>query len=163
MFENGFYKTWKAYVHTIPRLQALMQGGIGESYPTFAYTDSGLHIRHFYFPNDQTGPNMIVIGTPQILVTLDYETGEILNTDDDPFNLPPFDLIEYTLSADVREARRPDVKRLQALYDQMLATYPEPPDRAILDDFVATLEWVVPPVLWPYYEQLQGDMASTSQ
>ena len=88
MFENGFYKTWRAHLHAIPRLQPLMQGGVGESYPMFAYTDSGLHIRHFYFPYDQVGPDTVVIGAPQVLITLDYETGEIVNTDDKPFNLP---------------------------------------------------------------------------
>ena len=163
MFENGFYKTWKAHLHAIPRLQPLMQGGIGESYPMFAYTVSGLHIRQFYFPNDQTGPNTVVIGRPQILVTLDYETGEILNIEDEPFSLPPFDLVEYTLSADERAARRPDVERLQGFYDQMLATYPEPPEYAVIENFLAMLQRVVPPVLWPYYEQLQGNLAPTSQ
>jgi hypothetical protein len=163
MFENGFYWTWKEHLHDIPRLQPLMQGGIGESYPMFAYTDSGLHIWHFYYPNDQIGPDTIVIGPPQILVTLDYATGEVLNIDNEPFTLQPFDLVEYSLSPGERDARRSAVVRLQALYEQLLATYPARPDSTVIDDFLATLKRVVPPVLWPYYEQLQADLVQTRQ
>ena len=158
MADQGFYRTWKARIHSIPSLQQFQQDGIAASYPVFAYTDSGLHIRHFYHTGDQIGPNTILIGPARVLATLDYETGDVLDVDFEPFKLPLFENVEYTLSPDERVARRPDVQHLEGLYDRMLETYPEPPSGDVVADFTAALQRVVPPVLWPYYEALLGDL-----
>ncbi len=163
MAENGFYRTWKAHINAIPSLKRFQQVGIGVSYPLLAYTDDGLLVRHFYHAADLIGPDTVLIGPPRVLVAMDYETSEIVDTDFEAFNLPLFEDVEYTLSAEERAARQPDVERLQALYDAMLASYPEPPESELMTEFVATLRRVVPPVLWPYYETSLGNLTHVSQ
>jgi hypothetical protein len=163
MADQGFYRTWKARIHAIPELKRFQQDGVAASYPIFSYTDDGLRVRHFYHAADQIAPNTMLIGPARILATLDYASGDIVDVNFEPFTLPLFEDVEYTLTAEEREARRPDVQRLEGLYDQVLATYPEPPDSDLVGDFVATLQRVVPPVLWPYYEQLLGDHVPASQ
>src|SRR5947208_1366817 len=135
MAEQGFYRMWKARLQSIPRLQQFQQGGIAASYPVFVYTDAGLHIRHFYHSGDQVGPSTILIGPARVLVTLDYETGELVDVDFEPFKLPPFEDVEYTLSPEERDARRPDVQGLEGLYDRMLETYPELPSSGLAAEF----------------------------
>ena len=125
------------------------------SYPVFAYTNAGLHMRHFYYSGEQIGPDTVTIGPPRILVTLAYETYDIVNVDFEPFNLPLFELVEYTLSEEERAEKRTHIAKLQTLYDRLLATYPEPPESHVLEEFAVALQNVVPPVLWPYYELLQ--------
>jgi hypothetical protein len=88
-------------------------------------------------------------------VTLAYETYDIVNVDFEPFDLPLFELVEYTLSEEERAEKRTHIARLKAQYDRLLATYPEPPESHALEEFAAALQNVVPPVLWPYYELLQ--------
>ncbi len=133
------------------------------SYPVFAYTEAGLHLRHFYYAADQVGPDTVVIGSPRVLVTLDYGTYDVLDANFEPFDLPLFEDVKYTLSPEERAARRPDVQRLEALYDQMLAPYPEVPDGKLVDEFGAALHRVVPPVLWPYYSLLLTDMVPANE
>jgi hypothetical protein len=163
MADKGFYRTWKARVNAVPRLQRFVQGGIGMSYPMLSYTDQGLYIRHFYHAADQIGPDTMLIGPARVLVTMDYEPFDILDMNSQPFDLPLFEDVEYRLSAEERAALRPKIHDLHGLYDQLLATYPEPPGTELIDEFAATLQRVVPPVLWPYYELLLGDLVPASQ
>jgi hypothetical protein len=162
MAKQGFYRTWKTDLHANLRLQGLMQPGIGESYPIFAFTDNGLHIRHFYHDADQVGPDTMYIGSPRALVTLDYESRDIVSADVDPFDLPAFEPVQYTLSAQERIARRPAVDHLVMLYDRMMESYPEPPSSELRDEFATTLHQVVPPVLWPFYQLLLHDLIRES-
>lgn len=155
MAEAGFYKTWQERIRAIPQLQRYQQVGIMTSYPVFAYTGDGLHMRHFYYSGEQIGPDTVTVGPPRLLVTLAYETFDIVNVDFEPFELPLFEDTEYTLSADERAAKRPLIAQLQAEYDRLLASYPEPPESQALEDFGQALQSVVPPMLWPYYEILQ--------
>jgi hypothetical protein len=163
MGDHGFYRMWKTRTHAIPRLQRFLQVGIGTSYPILAYTDDGLLVRHFYHAADQLGPNTMLIGPARVLVTMDYATSEVVDVDFEPFNLPLFDHVTYTLTAQEREARRSDVVRVQSLYDEMLANYPEPPRNAVMNEFATALRRVVPPMLWPYYELLLGQPAHASR
>jgi hypothetical protein len=155
MAEEGFYKMWQACTHAIPRLQRYQRVGIMTSYPVFAYTDAGLQIRHFYYSGEQIGADTVMIGPPRILVTLAYETYDIVNVDFEPFDLPLFENVEYTLGAEERAAKRPFIAQLEAQYDRLLAPYPEPPETKVVEEFGTALQRVVPPVLWPYYELLQ--------
>src|SRR5207247_948011 len=112
---------------------------------------------------DQIGPNTILVGPPRVLATLDYETSTITDVNFEPFDLPLFEDVEYTLTPEERAARRPNVERLEGLYDRMLASYPEPPESDLMAEFAAALQRVVPPVLWPYYEVMLGNVAHASQ
>lgn len=152
--EQGFYRTWKARVRAIPGLQQYRKVGIGMSYPIFAHTNDGLHVRHFYHIAERTGPDTIQIGPARVLVTLAYETFAVVDENSEPFDLPLFEVVEYTLSADERDARRDDVRVLETFYDRLLEPYPGAPGKVLVDEFAATLFRVVPPVLWPYYELL---------
>jgi hypothetical protein len=163
MAEQGFYRKWKALINAAPDLKQFQQSGVGASYPVFAYTDDGLYVGHFYHGADQIGPDTMLIGPPRVLATLDYENSNLVDVNFEPFDLPPFEDVEYTLTREEREARRPNVERLEALYDRMLATYPEPPGSDVVAEFAAALQRVVPPILWPYYEQLLGNLAHVSQ
>jgi hypothetical protein len=163
MAEQEFYKTWKMRLQTIPHLRRFQQPGIGRSYPVFAYTEGGLLVRHFHHTAERSGPDSILLGPARVLVTLDFETFENVDLNFEAFDLPLFEDVEFTLNAEERAALRPDIQRLEALYDELLATYPEPPDSDVVEDFAATLQRVVPPVLWPYYEQLLGDHVPASQ
>lgn len=163
MTEQGFYRTWKMRLQALPGLQRFQQVGIGASYPMLAYTDAGLHVRHFYHAADQIGPDTMMFGPARVLVTLAYETFDIVSTDFQPFDLPLFEQVEYTLTADERRARRPAIEHLEGLYDHLLATYPEAPGGDVVGDFAAALHAVVPPLLWPYYERLLPDLAQASQ
>ena len=154
MAEQGLYRQWMDRVHDIPRLRRFRQTGIGESYPMLAYTDSGLRVRLFYFDADLIGPDTLLIGPPRVLFTVAYDTIEILEMDPRPFDLPLFEDVAYTLNADERAARKTDVLHLEAVYDQILGLYRELPGRALVDEFAAVLQMVVPPVFWPYYALL---------
>jgi len=81
-----------------------------------------------------------------------------VSVDFNPFDVPPFEAIEYTLSKEVRAERRLLIQELEAQYDQLLATYPESPNLRARDKFGVILQRVVPPILWPYYEVLTRDV-----
>lgn len=155
MAEAGFYETWHMRMRAIPQLQRYQQAGIMTSYPVFAWTGDGLHIRHFYYSGEQIGPDTVTVGPPRLQVTLAYETYDIVDVNFEPFDLPLFESVEYSLSPEERAAKRPQIAFLKQQYDRLLAAYPEPPADTALDDFDAALQQVVPPVLWPYYEILQ--------
>jgi hypothetical protein len=163
MSEQKFYRTWKARIHAIPQLQQFMQDNVGASYPILVYTDDGVLVQHFYHAANQIGPDTMLIGPARVVATLACETFEVVGVNFQPFDLPLFEDVEYTLSAVERAARRPDVARLEVLYDAMLATYPEPPGSDLIAEFVTMLQRVVPPVLWPYYRALLGDLAQVGR
>jgi hypothetical protein len=82
-----------------------------------------------------------------------------VESETNPFDLPPLENAVYEVPEEEHEAKRALIARLETLYDEALSNYPEPPPSAVANELVETLQQVVPPALWPYYEQLMPGFA----
>ena len=155
MITQDFLETWNEQVREIPQLSGYDEVGYGASYPVFVRTQVGLCTRHFYYRADQTGPDTMVITEPCAVVLVKLDDFSLVSID--PANVPWIDPVSITLSPEERKTRRALYERLSVLYDQIVKGYPAAPDSAVAAEFVQTLQKLVPPVFWPYYEALLDD------
>jgi hypothetical protein len=159
MAVDGFITAWQRHLQADERLGTLVQVGLTTSYPMFARVGDNLFVRHFYYPSSRTGPNEVTVSGPRLLVTLALPDLAFVESETNPFDLPPLENAVYEVPEEEHEAKRALIARLETLYDEALSNYPEPPPSAVANELVETLQQVVPPALWPYYEQLMRGFA----
>jgi hypothetical protein len=160
MADEGFIEVWQRHLQADERLGTLVQVGLTASYPMFAHDGHDLLVRHFYYPSSRTGPNQVTLSGPRLLVSLMLPDFAFVESETNPFDLPPLESSVYEVPEGEHEAKRALIGRLEALYDEALSTYPEPPPHEVGMELIDTLQQVVPPALWPYYEQLATGFAA---
>lgn len=149
-----FLATWDLRARMIPGLRPYQRPGMGSSYPLPVLTDDGVSLAQFYHFANLLDPDTMIIQAPGHLVRLSYPDWQLIEAIQTDFGLPPFPDTPYTLTPPERDARRPLLEQLEALYEEVMANYPQPPSRATADNLIAALQQVVPSVLWPYYQAL---------
>lgn len=151
---ESFITAWKRHLQADKRLGTLVQVGLATSYPLFAHDGQGLVARHFYYPSSRTGPNQVTLSAPQLLVTLALPDLHFVASETGSLGLPPFEDSVYAVPEEEHEAKRALLQRLELLYDEALRAFPVPPAPEVGSQLLDTLQQVVPPALWPYYQRL---------
>ena len=160
MADDGFIAAWQRQLQADARLGTLVQVGLTASYPMFARFGPDLFVRHFYYPSSRTGPNEVTLSAPRLLVTLTLPDLKFAESETNPFDLPRFEDSVYEVPEEEHETKRALIGQLEALYDEALSPFPAPPTREVAEELLETLQQVVPPALWPYYEQMTPGFAA---